>query len=405
MKRLIRAFILKLLTILVACVGPVLRQASGTTKQERRRTGWQAKNILLVRLDLLGDLVFSLPVARLIKQSSPQTRITLLALPQTAELATSSPDVDAVITMDTNLVRSVRNLLGPSLWLHLSSAVRQLRSRRFDVGLSIYGRTASLLTLLSRSGMRAGFDDEAYPSALDVRVGGGRYDNRSRRHDSDLSLALVTSVYPWLLEETDVAPKLSIDADSMSAVVLLLQEAGVSLNDALVVLHAGSLNGDFKRWPSTSFAELANRLKRDGVESVLIGSESEEEMALEIASASPAVSLAGCTTMKQLLAVLKRADLIISGDSGPLHVATALGTPAIGIYGPTDPLVNGPRAWQAQPVTVIRKDIVCSPCYSVRTRGECPLYGDPICMRLVSVHEVYEAARRMLDQAKSIGAA
>jgi ADP-heptose:LPS heptosyltransferase len=109
--------------------------------------------------------------------------------------------------------------------------------------------------------------------------------------------------------------------------------------------------------------------------------------------------LTGETGVDELLAVLSRCDLVISGDSGPLHMAVALGRPTISIYGPTDPAIYGPAPRPGQEAVVIRRGLHCSPCYTLHATAECP-HGQPSCMIDVTVGEVLSAALRVLEHAK-----
>jgi ADP-heptose:LPS heptosyltransferase len=129
---------------------------------------------------------------------------------------------------------------------------------------------------------------------------------------------------------------------------------------------------------------------------VLAGAASDVGIAREVlARAEDVVSLVGRTSVEELVALLAEANLVATGDSGPLHLAVALGVPLLAVYGPTDPAVHGPYN-PVGPVVVHRRDLACSPCYTMAAVAECPL-GDPICMRLVSVREMVASAVRLLE--------
>jgi ADP-heptose:LPS heptosyltransferase len=136
--------------------------------------------------------------------------------------------------------------------------------------------------------------------------------------------------------------------------------------------------------------------RRTGARLVLIGARDDAWIAQEVLDATSAsiTSVVGQTSIEELIALLQRADLLATGDSGPLHLAVALGKPVVAVYGPTDPEVYGPYNPTA-PAEVHRQDLACSPCYTASTTAECPL-GDPICMRLVTVRQMVEAAVPLL---------
>jgi len=349
--------------------------------------------IRLIRVDLLGDVVMSLVGARLIKHRFPKAHLSMVTLPQTAPVARMSPDVDQVIEIDTNRIRSVRAWLRRETYVDLSRAWHDLRRERLDITYSLYGRTASLLSFLGRSRALVGYADEAYPQLLSRAVRHGRWSLRRRQPDTEFTRRLVAEDGELSIE--DHAPSLTVTPEARARASGLLGRIGIG-NSVFAVFHPGSSYGDAKRWPAQHFAELAVRLEADGIKTVLVGSRAEQSLAAQIENTSPARSLAGHTDIEELAALLSRASVVVSGDSGPLHLATALGIPAVAVYGPTDPSINGPIAWKGQAVTVLRRDLACSPCYSVRVRAGCPL-RDPICMRLVSPDEVYSAARAILQ--------
>jgi lipopolysaccharide heptosyltransferase II len=164
------------------------------------------------------------------------------------------------------------------------------------------------------------------------------------------------------------------------------------------VVHAGAINGAAKRWPTASWAAFADRLQAQvACRVVLAGAGSDQILARDVMerAKSPVVSLVGQTSVEELVALIARADLVATGDSGPLHLAVALGRPLVAAYGPTDPQVHGPLN-PVGPVSLHRKDLPCSPCYSMAAMADCPL-GDPICMRLVTVSQMVDSAVALLE--------
>jgi lipopolysaccharide heptosyltransferase II len=198
----------------------------------------------------------------------------------------------------------------------------------------------------------------------------------------------------------DVPPVLPIPDRVRAAGREALVEAGVDLNRPLVVIHAGSINGSAKRWPVSHWSRFVDQLHaRSGAQIVSIGSAADASLAEEVraGAAAPVISVAGKTDIESLIGLIAHADLVASGDSGPLHLAAAAERPLLAVYGPTDPRIHGPFRPIA-PVRLLRSDIVCSPCYSMAATAECPL-GDPVCMRLVSVESMVERALELLQPA------
>jgi lipopolysaccharide heptosyltransferase II len=165
----------------------------------------------------------------------------------------------------------------------------------------------------------------------------------------------------------------------------------------VVTLHGGARNGQAKRWPTGHFARLAERLVEEFNALVVLtgaGSEAQLAHAIEERCHHRLLNLAGKTSLPELVALLSASDLVISGDSGPMHIACAVGTPVISLHGPTDPLLSGPTAPPPDGI-VLRRELWCSPCYDASATAECP-FGNPVCMKSLPVDLVYGAARDRL---------
>jgi lipopolysaccharide heptosyltransferase II len=151
-----------------------------------------------------------------------------------------------------------------------------------------------------------------------------------------------------------------------------------------------------KRWPIERFAQLADLIQDSGFPVVLIGAESDipEIQRLQSLTRRSPVSIAGRTSLKQLAAFLRRGRLVITNDSGPMHLAAALGTPVVALFGPTDPARTGPYRYLSPSIThfVVRKPVECSPCLSRSCR-----MGDHRCMMQVEVEDVFENVKKILD--------
>ncbi|HHT9153741.1 MAG TPA: glycosyltransferase family 9 protein, partial [Candidatus Hypogeohydataceae bacterium YC40] len=158
----------------------------------------------------------------------------------------------------------------------------------------------------------------------------------------------------------------------------------------LVVIHAGTSDfGAYKRWPAASYAQLADKVVEELNAYVVFTWESSElEMVKEIISVMrhPGHLAPKTETLGQLASLIRRADLFISGDTGPMHIASALGVPQVAIFGPKDPIIYGPYQKNA---VVVRKELDCSPC----TKRTC---NNPICITSITPGEVFGAARALL---------
>ena len=364
------------------------------------------RSILAIRLDLLGDLLFSLPALGALREAMPEARVTALVLPYTADFLAGHPWVDRVIAVDVNRWRGPAAWIGGGAWGELRAAMAEIRGDRYDLCISFYGLVGAAFSLLSGARYLVGYGSEGFPFNFDLVLPGRRY--RTRRHESEYCLELARGALSRLgarvrsasvstsassSPATAEPPPIRVDPAAAERIGILLADAGAAQGDALVALHPGALNMAAKRWFPDRWARVADRVQRElGLQVVLVGSSSEAHLVEEVARAmeTPAIGLAGKTTVPELVALLARCRLFLGGDSGPLHLASALGVPSVSVYGPTDPAVTGPLGRRAR---VLRSGVECSPCYDPRRAPVCRR-GDLICMAEVSVEDVFQAARQ-----------
>ncbi len=397
----------------------------------------EVRSILAIRLDLMGDLVFTLPAIQALRQAAPRARITLLVLPYTADLARDLPYIDRVVALDVNRWRKAGEWLRGGAWKELREAVRELRGERFDLCVSFYGRVGAALALLSGARYLVGYRSEGYAGAFDRGLPGRRY--QKRQHESEYCLDLVR---PLGSGEREKLPLLRVNPAADEEVRRLLAREGVGHQERLVALHPGALNMAAKRWLPERWADVADRVQLDlGCRVVLVGSASELSLveAVRREMCTPPVVLAGRTSVAELEALLGRCRLFLGGDSGPLHVASALGVSSVSVYGPTDPAITGPvgggrgdagalgrggggtrgRAELPLPLgegrgegetraqgqqaggcgvaaIVLRAGVECSPCYDPGRKPECRT-GDLRCMVQVTVDQVFDAVKDALS--------
>jgi len=359
----------------------------------------RVRQILVIRLDLLGDMVLSLPAVHALKRAYPNAQVTVLALPYAADLLELAPVVDSVLTYDVNRIRRPADVLSPRSYRELLAVVRRLRQANFDLCLSLHGRFACVMAWLSRCPRRYGYRAEAYPFMLTHTLPGGRYDARQHEVLYNLRLAeLAGAPADWTQRlGGSQAPKLTVPLTEQRRMRHLLAEWEIRADSLLVVIHPGASNGSAKRWLPEYWGRVASRLHDElGAAVVISGTPAEAAIVQAVVCGCnfKPVILAGQTTIPQLGALLKRADLLLSSDSGPAHMAAALGTPQITIFGPTDPAVYAPINPKA---VVLRRDLPCSPCYDARATAECR-FGHVNCMRQLEPDEVYQACTRLLQK-------
>lgn len=326
-----------------------------------------AKRVLIVKLSSLGDLIHALPTIHCLKMGLPAT-ITWVVNAVYAPLLRHAADVDEVIPFDRK--RPVRGLWG---------VVRELRGREFDLVIDLTGLFKSALISRLAGGrlcLGPSFAREFSWLFYHRQVGSSDLN----RHAVDRYLDVVRAL--------DVK-------DGNRVFPLMFPPASFALDGGrpAVVLVPGA-RWPSKLWPVASFADVADRLRRDGIQVLMVG---EELPTAEdpLAGLEGVVDLRGRTSLAELGGILQRADLVIANDTGPMHLAASLGRRVIALMGPTDPRRTGPygtghRVFSTRPP--------CSPCFSKVCRNP----AGQVCLQDVRPTDVYAAAVAMLgDEARS----
>ncbi|MCY4110262.1 MAG: glycosyltransferase family 9 protein [Chloroflexi bacterium] len=346
------------------------------------------RSILLVRFDLIGDTVMSLALAADLKSIFSDSEITFLTTPGSARIAEICPYVDCSLAVDMPAVTHLQGALSRHTWTTSISAVREIRKSRFDLAISLYGPLAGCVTGLSGARWRVGYKSEAPAGCFDFALPGRRLPGTKHEVEWIRGLAGRDGGTPavWDLAIPD-------DAGRRGAEMLPKGD------EALIVIHTGARNGGAKIWPAERWKELAVLINEEtGARLVTIGDEFERKTARSVIRSVPRThDLTGKTSLAELAAVISRCDVLISGDSGPLHLATALGKRVVGLYGPTDPVLSGPFADDA---IIVRTGIPCSPCYDLRAPADCP-FGDTLCMEWITPRQVMEAALKQLERRRA----
>ena len=352
------------------------------------------QRILVIRLDLIGDLVLSMTVVRALKRSYPGVEIDLLALPVSAKVVIHDPDLTQIITYDPNIWRRPKALFRVKNWRNVYNLLCQLRARHYDIAVSVFGPWAGVIAVVSGAKRRVGFGRENYPSFMTDNVPGRHWSPGDHKHEVDYCLELAKSSGATI-SPADRTPRLYVDPQARQQLEQLLIQEGIKPEKPLIACHVSSNNGQSKRWPLPYWATLIDKLIREqDAQVILTGTFADLPLIESVLHQmqEQAINLAGKTSLPQLVALLQRANLIISGDSGPMHIAAAVGTPLIAIHGPTDPALSGPVSPTA---TVLRSGIWCSPCYKARDTADCRFFTTQ-CMKNILPSQVFKVARDKL---------
>jgi lipopolysaccharide heptosyltransferase I len=299
------------------------------------------RSIAIVKLSALGDVVHATPVVEALADAWPDARLTWVVERRAAALLRDHPRLAEVVTIDTRAWRRVRT---PSAAIEVARTLaalrRRLRAASFDVALDLQGLVKSgLVTAATGAPVRVGFAAGFRRERLN-----GLFTNRhvsppaSARHVVDQYLALLE---PLGVAARRVTFRLPAHDTAEARVDDFFAESGLKPHGRVVVLNPGA-GRPAKRWPVDRFAELAARLGREASARVLVLWGPGEEAAAQTIARAPAAVLAPPTDVETLTAVMRRASVVVAADTGPLHVAAAVGAPCVGLYGPTSAARNGP---------------------------------------------------------------
>jgi heptosyltransferase-2 len=328
---------------------------------------------LLVRApNWIGDAVMATPSLAALRQGFPSARISVLGRSAVADVLAGQPAVDEVVVDDHRGTHS-----GVSGRLRLATEIRR---RGFDTVLLLTNSFGSaLVAALARVPTRVGYRTDGRGALLTVALAAPR---RPLPHMTIYYLGLLS---PWGLSGDARAVSLAVTPTERDKARLRLAEWGATSTGRIVAINPGAAYGSAKRWPAERFAAVAKRLVRDGNFVIVLGAETERALGDAITAGldARAANAAGLTTMREAMAILTWCRRLVTNDSGPMHVAAALGVPVTAIFGPTDPRATGPIGAR---VALLQRAVDCAPC---RYR-DCPI--DHRCMTAVSVDEVYAAA-------------
>jgi len=337
--------------------------------------------ILIIKYSALGDVVLAIPSIREIRKNFPSAHITVLTGKSAREIIARLPYVNDVIVLD--------KMLYPNKFKLLKEMGRILRENTFDLVIDLQNnRTSHLLSYLSLSPRRIGYDNGKFSFLLNYRM-----------KDTEEKISPIEHQFRLLnnfgIKCEDRSLELVIGKEDEEFIEEILKQNWVSPAQILVGMNVGSSSRWFsKRWPLERFAYLAEELSLKGIRVILTGTEEDREEVKrnQILLRSRPINLCGKTTLSQLAALIKRCAVYITADSCPLHLAMAVDTPTIALFGPTDPRRH--IAYSKDNVIIIHKKIFCGPCYR-------PTCKDYECMRRITVQEVLDGVTRLLRLKKS----
>ncbi|HEY7499404.1 MAG TPA: glycosyltransferase family 9 protein [Vicinamibacterales bacterium] len=354
-------------------------------------------NILLIRLRMIGDVVFTTPLPRALKRAFPDSRLTYLVERDAAPVVAGNPHLDELLVVQR-----------PSGWRRLRDDVtlaRTLRAARFDVVIDLHGGPrSSWLAWATGAPQRIGYDIAGRSWHYTRTVHRPR--GLEPRHSVVNQWALLTAIDGWPFPAPDPtrdAVEMALDPAADRRIADRLRKAGVDARHTVIVIHVSAGN-PFRRWPEPAFARLVTALaSADSRRRIILSSGPSDRTAADRIAASargllgpdraPRVLEFGDIDLAEIRALVARSGLFIGGDTGPLHIAAATATPIVGIFGPTLPERSAPwRDPRAITESIEIKGLPCRPCEQ-RTCEP----GDFRCLTRLDPESVIAAAERALS--------
>ncbi len=363
------------------------------------------RRVVVLRPDEIGDVVLTTAFLRELRLVLPSAHITLVVKPEVRDLVELCPYVNAVKTYDVSGPKWARPFALPLRALRMASAERRAGAPdlvllpRWDADQSY----ATFLGFWTGARYRVGHAERVTGYKHTINRGFDRLlthalDDRRVLHEVEQTMGIIR-----LLGREPADDRLELwtgPADDAFA-ARFLGEHGVAAGDAVVALSPGAGHSRLKQWPVQHFRELAGTLLDDGVATrvLVVGSKQDGELARRIADGlgGRVIDAAGKATLRQTAALLRRCRLFVGNDTGPMHMAAAVGVPVVALFGPSDHRRYSP--WRRQ--TVVTLDLACSPAARQVTEDRCPtcIFAHPLCMDDMRVPLVADAVRSAAGRA------
>jgi len=329
--------------------------------------------ILVVKLRAIGDVLLSTAVLKNLRYNFPNAKIDFLTEPPAKEIVDGNPFIDELIIFE----REKNNLI--KFW--------ELRKRKYDLVIDLFCNPRSaLLTFITGAKYRVGYAFRGRSYAYNVKL----KPRKEVHHNVEFNLDALRAIG---LEIIDKEIYIQLNEEAEKFAEKFWKEN--NLNGKMVIALNPSGTWETKRWGIEKFAKLGDIIAKNFNAKILIlwGNQKELEDAQKIFSIMEEKPLIPPkTNLKQLASILKRCSFTISNDSGPMHISTAVGTPTLGIYGPTNPYAQGP--YGEKHLWVRKEDLECIACNLTK----CPIGN--ICMKDLTVETVFEAFLKLVEKNK-----
>lgn len=344
--------------------------------------GVQFSNIIVRMPNWIGDMVMATPILSDLRKAYPKARITAMCRAPISDLLKEDPEIDELFCFSKTSSFSRRS--------DKKNIIEKLRHGKYDLGILLtHSLSSAWWFWQGKVKERLGYDCNGRRLLLTQVV--PLPPNLDRQH---LVVTYKMLLAPLGIPISPSPPRLFLTEKEVTEARTLLKQHGVSKESTVIGINPGATYGSAKCWLPNRFHEVAEKLLTDPqVYIVFFGDQPTAPLVKEICQGLPqrVINLAGLTSLREVTALISLCDVLLTNDSGPMHIADALGTKIVALFGSTNEIVTGPY----KTGKVIHKHVECSPCYQ-RT---CPI--DFRCMERIGSEEVYLAILEMVRKNKS----
>ncbi|HOW34929.1 MAG TPA: glycosyltransferase family 9 protein [Candidatus Omnitrophota bacterium] len=341
------------------------------------------ENILIVRTDRIGDVILTTPAILALREANLGAKISILVTPQTLDIVDGNPCLDEIFIDD-------RKGIHRGFWGFLK-LVCMLRKKKFDLAVVLHTKKrTNLLCFLSGIPSRIGYKNNKFGFLLTKGIPDQRPEGL--KHEAEYCLDVLRHIGINVQLDT-LKLDMPLKEEANAWVENIFSDNFISSSEKVIAVHPGA-SCISKRWPAQRFAEVINSLGAPPFKVILVGAPDNQQIAQQVLSGIkiPIIDLTGQTSVAQLASLFKRCRLLISNDSGPVHLAVAVGTPVISIFGRNQKGLS-PTRWRplGKKDIALHKEVGCEICLA----HDCRL--DFKCLQAVSVSEVVAAAKSLLS--------
>ena len=343
--------------------------------------GIEFRNIIVRMPNWIGDMVMATPILTELRKAYPNARITAMCRAPICDLLKEDPEVDELFCFSKTSSFSRHN--------DKKSIIQKLRHGKYDLGILLtHSLSSAWWFWQGHVKTRLGYDCNG--RRLLLTKAAPLPENLEKQH---LVVTYKMLLEPLGIPVSNTAPRLFLADKEVEEARILLKQHGVTKERNVVGINPGATYGSAKCWLPERFRKVAEKLLQDeNTYIVFFGDQPTSTLVKEICHGlgPRVINLAGLTSLREVASLISLCDVLLTNDSGPMHIADAVGTKIVALFGSTNEVVTGPY----RAARIIHKHAPCSPCY----QRACPI--DFRCMKQIEAEEVYQAIQDMLKQSK-----